>query len=461
MLIAPAPAGLGAEGWRTAAVAVLMAVWWVTEAIPIPATALLPVLLMPALGVMPIERATAPFANPVIYLFLGGFLIAAAVEASGLHRRLALAVIRLVGAAPSRVVGGFMLAAAFLSMWISNTATVVMMLPLATSVIELEQQDAPAGAFGLALLLGLAYAASVGGLGTLIGTPPNALLAGFLAEAYEVKIGFGTWMLLGVPLVVVALPMTWLLLTRVMFPLRTVERPGASGAIERQWAALGPLSRTEFLVGSVTALAATGWIFRSLLDDLLPGLSDAGIAIGAALLLFLVPGADRGRRALEWSHAERLPWGVLVFFGGGLSLAAGIQDTGLARWIGSALAGAGALPLVLIVLGAATLMIFLTEFTSNTASAASFLPVAAALATAIGVDPVTLAVPIALAASCAFMMPIATPPNAIVYGTGRIPLRQMIRAGLVLNLGMAVLITIVAVWVAPLVLPAAAPAPAP
>jgi sodium-dependent dicarboxylate transporter 2/3/5 len=452
VLLLPPPAALSPEGWRVAAVAVLMATWWVTEAIPIPATALLPLVLFPLLEIVSIGAAAAPFANPVIYLFMGGFLIAAALQRCGLHRRIALSIVRFGGGSPARLVGSFMAATAFISMWVSNTATVAMLLPMALSVIELAEDgagDATRLHLAPAMLLGLAYAASIGGLGTLIGTPPNALLAGFMAETYDVSIGFLEWMLLGVPIVLVSLPLAWLLLTRVLHPMGSVRLAGGREVLLAQARALGRLSRAEWTVGIITAMTAAAWLTQPMLARLAPSISDAGIAIGGALLLFLVPIERSGARALDWDAAERLPWGVLVLFGGGLSLANAVQETGLAAWIGEAMAGIGAWPVILVVVAVTTVIVFLTELTSNTATAAAFLPVVSSLAVAIGASPLLLAVPTALGASCAFMMPVATPPNAIVFGSGRLTMPQMMRAGLWLNLLFIVLITAAAVWMAP------------
>jgi sodium-dependent dicarboxylate transporter 2/3/5 len=414
-----------------------MAVWWITEAIPIPATALLPLALFPVLGIGDIRASASHYANPVLYLFMGGFMIAQAMQRWGLHRRLALHILRVMGTRPRNMVGGFMLATAFLSMWVSNTATTVMMLPIGLSVIDLTRRATGAADrhFALTLMLGIAYAASIGGMGTLIGTPPNALLAGFLEETYGVQIGFGQWMTIGVPLVIVMLPLTWLVLTRWIYPVRLADLPGGRETIAREITALGPVSRGETQVGVVFVLTALAWMTRPLLARWVPGLSDAGIAITGGLLLFLVPvDAKRGRFALDWESAAKLPWGVLVLFGGGLSLASAISRTGLAEWLGNAMSGLGTLPLVLIVVAVTAVLVFLTELTSNTASAATFLPILAAVAVGIGENPLLLVVPAALAASCAFMMPVATPPNAIVYGSGHVTVPQMARAGIVLNL---------------------------
>ncbi len=441
LLLLPPPDGMTVLAWRTAAVGALMAVWWVTEAIPIAATALLPIVLFPLLGVSTVAAATAPYANPAIYLFLGGFLIAMALESCGLHRRMALAVLGVAGTRPANLILGFMGATAFISMWVSNSATVVMMLPMATSVIALARRGADASSeislrhFEVALLLGIAYAGNIGGLGTLIGTPPNALLAGFMSETYGVQIGFGQWMLLGVPIVLVALPVAWLLLTRWLHPVSADPIAGGAAMLDAERQSLGPLSRAEWNVGAITALTAAAWVGRPVVEPWVPALTDAGIAITGGLLMFVVPLSWRPlQMALTWAQAERLPWSVLILFGGGLSLAAAIQDTGLAIWIGGSMAVLAGWPIFTVILVVTAVVVFLTELTSNTATAAAFLPVVASLAVGIGADPMLLAVPTALAASCAFMMPVATPPNAIVYGTGVLTIPQMARAGLWLNL---------------------------
>jgi sodium-dependent dicarboxylate transporter 2/3/5 len=436
-----------------------MAIWWVTEAIPIPATALLPLVLFPLFGVASIGETAAPYADPVIFLFMGGFFVAAALQRCGLHLRMALIIIRAGGVSPRRLVGAFMAATAFLSMWVSNTATVAMMLPITASVLLIAGRQGEDGEPGdphlsVALMLGVAYSASIGGLGTLIGTPPNALLAGFISNTYGVHVGFVEWMLVGVPLVVIGIPLTWLLLTRVLYQLRSAPVAGGAAAVAGMLRSLGSPSRAEWTVGIVTALIAAFWIGRPLLADVVSGLSDAGIAMAGAVLLFLVPTNRAGdEHALDWAAAEQLPWGVLVLFGGGLSLAGAIQHTGLAVWMGSALTGVGGWPVLLMVVVVTAGIIFLTELTSNTATAAALLPVVAALAVAVHVAPMLLVVPTALAASCAFMMPVATPPNAIVYGSGHVTLQQMMRAGVVLNLLFVLLITLAALILVPFVLP--------
>jgi len=480
----PVPAGLDPAGWRTAAVGLLMAVWWMTEALPIAATSLLPLLLFPLLGILPMREAAAPYANPLIFLFLGGFLIALAMERWDLHRRVALRTIRAVGVRPSRVVAGFMIASAGLSMWISNTATAMMMLPIGLAVIRLVRREEgreeggsegnadrqEAGRhFALCLMLGIAYACSVGGMATLIGTPTNALLSAFLLETYGVKLTFARWLALGFPLTLVGLVVVFLVLVRGVYPLRIDSLPGGRRLIEDELARLGPFSGPERVVAGVFGLTALLWVTRPLVEKVLPGLTDTGIALFGALVLFLIPvrrsGSDpdlgRGsgsktdrppRRLLEGDAFQRLPWQVLLLFGGGLSLASAIQQSGLASWIGhrmQAMAGWPALGVVFLVVA---VIVLLTELTSNTATAAAFLPVLGSMALGLGQSPLLLLAPATLAASCAFMLPVATPPNAIIYGGGEVTIPQMVRAGLWLNLLFTLLVTLLAIILLPLVL---------
>ena len=434
-LLTDPPAGLSETAWRTVGMAAMMAVWWSTEAVPIPATSLLPVLLIPLLGIDSLAKATAPYANPTIFLFLGGFLLGLAMQRWNLHKRIALATLLAVGNQPSRQIAGFMIATAFISMWVSNTATSIMMLPIGLSVIGLLTEGSAreqSERFATALLLGIANAASVGGIATLIGTPPNALLAAFLRENHDVHIGFGQWMLLGVPVTAGMLLFTWWWLTRGGFRLSGGD---SRSMLQQEMAALGPMSRQEKLVALIFTLAALAWIFQPLLAEPLPGLNDTSIAIGAALLLFLIPANVKERTfLLDWQTANKLPWGVLLLFGGGLSLAGVIGASGLAEWIAQSLGGLDMLPLILMIGLVALVITFLTEITSNTATAAAFLPLLGALAVAQGLPPQMLAIPAAIAASCAFMMPVATPPNAIVFGTGEMRIQSMIKAGFALNL---------------------------
>lgn len=436
MLAIPGPEGLTDAAWRTAAVAVLMATWWITEALPIAVTALLPIVLLPVLNIISIGEATAPYANPLIFLFMGGFVIAVAMERWDLHRRIALNIVKKVGVKPSSIIIGFIIASAFLSMWVSNTATALMMLPIALSVLKLvenEEREQKIN-FEIVLVLSIAYACNIGGMGTLIGTPPNALLAGFMNENYGLEIGFAQWMMVGLPILLVGLPIMYLVLTKIVYPIQLKELPGGKELINSQLSGLGTISEPEKKVAYVFAGAALLWITRPLLTDLIPGLSDAGIAIGAAVALFLIPvNIKKGEFLLTWSDAEKLPWGVLILFGGGLSLAAAISETGLAAWIGGGVGALNTWPVLLLVGLILLLIIFLTEITSNTATTAAFLPILASVAIGLGQNPLLLAIPAALGASCAFMLPVATPPNAIVYGSGKISIPEMSKAGLWLN----------------------------
>ena len=454
----PAPDTLSVAGWHTAGVALLMAIWWITEALPIPATALVPVVLFPLLGIQSMSEATAPYANPLIFLFLGGFLIAIAMQRWDLHRRIALHIIAQVGSSPRALVGGFMAASAVLSMWISNTATAMMMLPIGVSIVALARSDDGASQpqtapFAVALMLSIAYACNIGGMGTLIGTPPNALLAGFMNESYGIDIGFAQWMGIGLPIVIVGLPLTYVLLTRVLFRVDTKAIAGGTNLVQRRLDDLGAMTHPERMVAAVFTGVALLWMNRPLLEAWVPGLTDAGIAMAGGLLLFVLPADGRtGTFVLDWEAAEDLPWGVLILFGGGLSLAQAIESTGLALWIGEALGVIGSWPLLLVVVLVTAAIIGLTEITSNTATAAAFLPIMASVAVGMGENPFLLAVPVALAASSAFMLPVATPPNAIVFGSGDVSIPQMARAGIVLNLLFVVLIALVTYTLGPLVL---------
>ena len=443
MLLLPAPAGLSAAAWSVAALAALMATWWISEAIPVPATALLPLVVLPVMGVSSMAQAASPYANPLIFLFMGGFMIALAMQRWGLHKRIALTIVSWVGTSPQALGLGFMIAAAFLSLWVSNTATALMMMPIALSVVRLAERpgadgQVPTGhatAFGITLVLGIAYACNIGGLGTLIGTPPNALMAAYMLESHAVTIGFGQWMLVGMPLVLIGIPITFFLLVRLLFPIRLTELPGGQQLIQQERQALGRISREEWGVASVFGLTALLWITRPLLQPWLPGLTDAGIAMTAAVALFLIPAGKRYHTSLlDWETTRNLPWGILLLFGGGLSLAAAIGQTGLDDAIGQWVLALGTWPFIALLAIAVGLVILLTEITSNTATAAAFLPVLGAAAIGLGHDPLLFVAPVAIAASCAFMLPVATPPNAVAYGSGLLTVPMMARAGIWLNI---------------------------
>ena len=439
LLLLPAPGEMNPEAWRLVALAVWMVVWWLGEAVPIPATALLPIPVMPLLSIEKMQPVAANYGHPLIFLFLGGFLLAAAMQRWGLHKRIALNIVNFVGTSPGGIILGFMAATAFLSMWISNTATTIMMFAVGLSVIEFIAQKTPDRAmvrnFGVALMLGIAYSASIGGVGTLIGTPPNALLASFLQSNYEIQVDFFTWMQLGVPVVLVMLPIAWLMLTKVIFPARDLKIGDAKDLIKHELAVLGAMSKGERAVAIVFVCAALGWILRKQLAGWsgLP-INDTTIALVAAVVLFAWPlSREKGDFAVDWEAARNIPWGVLLLFGGGLALAGGFRVTGLAEWIGGRVSGfdVGTWALVFVVTVA---IIYLTEITSNTASTATFLPILGAVAIGLGIDPRMLAVPVALGASMAFMMPVATPPNAIVFSYEEMQLGDMVKAGFWLNI---------------------------
>ena len=453
------PSSVGHPARLTAATALLMGIWWMTEAIPIPATALLPLIIFPVFNSkVSMSKVGASYGSDIIFLFMGGFLLALAMQRWNLHRRIALVTVRAVGTKPVMVIGGFMIATAFLSMWVSNTATAVMMLPIGVSVLALVaslDREAPTDGdgkvdvqdvvkktnFGTAMMLGIAYAASIGSLATIIGTPPNTLLVGYLKEEQNIDIGFGQWMLAGLPLAIVFLIITWFILTKVLFKPEMDEIPGGRELIGSEIAKLGKFSQGELRVGIIFFAAAVSWVSVPLIWDE-PIVSDAGIAMIVGVLLFLLPaGAARGVRLLDWETAIKLPWGVLLLFGGGLALSAQFSSSGLTEYIGQQAEKLGSVPIVLLVLLITAGVIFLTELTSNTATAATFLPVAGGVALGLDLDPLLLTVPVALAATCAFMLPVATPPNAVAYGSGYVTIGTMIRGGVWLNLIGIVLIT--------------------
>lgn len=441
----------------TAGVGVLMAVWWMTEAIPLAATALLPVVLFPLFGVLPVEQATAPYANHIIFLFMGGFIIGLSMQRWELHRRVALAIVAMAGTQPGRLVGGFMLASALLSMWISNTATTIMLLPVGTSVLltleeRLPERDSGGLAvLGTGLMLGIAYAASIGGLGTLLGSPPNLVLANFAASELHQEITMLRWMSWGLPAVALLLPAAWWYLVRWRFPARLSDPGAASEAIREARRALGPMGRGETVVAVVFLATAACWVLRPQLAALpgLGGLSDSVIAMAAALALFLIP-VHPGRRefAMDWETARGLPWGILLLFGGGLSLAHAISSSGLDGWIASNLGALSGLPLAAVIVAVVTVVVLLTELSSNTATANTFIPVLAAVAAGLGLPQLPVITAAALAASCAFMLPVATPPNAVVFSSGRVSIGQMVRAGLVLEIVAVVLVSVLMMAVA-------------
>ena len=446
------------EAWRAAAIGLWMAVWWATEAIPVPVTAFLPIIVFAPLGIATLRDAAAPYANPIIYLYLGGFLLALSLERWNLHRRIALAILDRTGSDGRRLIGGFMLVCAMLSMWMTNTSTTMMLLPIVLSVVAVivdhmpELSEKTKHDFQIAMLLGLAYSASIGGLATLIGTPPNALLIGFMEENYGIEISFARWMLVGVPVSLIMLPIAWLLLTRFLFPVNIPASAAVSDHLHKMREELGGMSTAERRVAVIFGAVIFSWMLRKPITGWLgvTGVSDSGIVMTAALLLFMIPSGNREKpQLMTWQYASRLPWGVLVLFGGGLSLAAVVSNSGLALWLGESLAPLNAWGLAVLVLAAVTMVIFLTELTSNLATAATLLPVMGAIALQAGLPPIVLTVPITIAASCAFMLPVATPPNAIVFSTGLISIPQMVRAGVFLNIIGIIIVTLISLYVAP------------
>jgi sodium-dependent dicarboxylate transporter 2/3/5 len=446
--------GLSDAGRGTAAVGVWMATWWMTEALPIPATALIPLFAFPWLGIAPMKDAASPYGDPVIFLFLGGFLLGIGMQRQGLHRRIALRMIRAIGTSPSRLVAGFMAASGFISMWVSNTATVVMMLPIGLSLVDLirrevGEDDEDARRLGMAILLGIAYASSIGGIATLIGTPPNGLLEAFVRKTYGEQVSFVAWARIGVPFALVYLAVSWFILARCTFRSRFETIRGVEGVVDREIAALGPLRTGEKIVLAVWVVTAGLWISRPLIVTATGWhLDDASIAIASALSLFILPSrsGEPGARILDWPATRDVPWGVLLLFGGGLSLASAIQSNGLAEHIGRSIEGLVAMGAFVPFLAVATIVVFLTELTSNTATTAALLPVLGVVSQSLEIHPYLLLFPATFAASCAFMLPVGTPANALVFGTGRVGLRDMVRAGLWLNVSGIALIVVCFWW---------------
>ena len=456
ILFLPESDGLAPEAQRAAAIFVLMGIWWATEAVPIAITALIPLVFFPLLGVASIEATAAPYANKNIFLFLGGFFLSLAIQKCNLHKRIALTILKFTGTRGKSIIAGFMVSSCLLSMWIMNTSTTIMLLPIGLAIItvvkesmtelsELEKLN-----FQVALLLGIAYAANIGGIATLIGTAPNMALNGFMEEQYNVSISFLDWMKVGVPVSLTLLPLAWLSLTRLSFPVNFQTSEQTQATIINMRHSLGEIKTSEKRVLFIFLFTAFLWVTRGQINNIpgLEGLSDPGIAMLCGLALFLTPSGSTSENLLEWKDAERgVPWGVLLLFGGGLSLAAAAQSTGLAAWIGG-LMPVG-LSIVLLVFMFTTLIIFLTELTSNLATTATFLPIVAIIATQFGFDPILLTASIAIAASCAFMLPVATPPNAIVFGSELIKVPQMMRAGIVLNVISIVIVSLASIYLVP------------
>tara|TARA_R110000868_G_scaffold6550_9_gene37131 strand:+ start:2686 stop:4221 length:1536 start_codon:yes stop_codon:yes gene_type:complete len=478
----PLPEGLSREAWLLASLALMMAAWWATEAIPVAATALIPIAIFPLLGIATTGGATAPYASPIVMLLLGGFIVALSIERWNLHTRIALNIVVRFGGHPAALIGGFMLASALLSMWISNTATTLMMIPIALRVAqEVEREGVTSKYFAPALALGVAYAASIGGMGTPVGTPTNLIAIGFLRNEFGHSLDFASWMGMGLPAVLLMIPAGWFILTKLSFNLKGGESQAAEELVRTELAGLGRMTVPEIRVATLFGTVALLWMGRTLPAELLTWLpffsgegwnwgwnpllswltaqlgipvtiqmSDTQIALMGALATFLVPAGskeegERGEALMNWGGLARLPWDVVILFGGGLSLAAALSSTGLADWLGSQLNFIADWPTPLLILVAVSIVIFLTELTSNVATTTAFLPVLGVLAVSAGVEPEQLILPVAIAASAAFMLPVATAPNAIVYASGAVTQPQMIKAGFRLNLAAVVIITLIGI----------------
>lgn len=457
ILLLPTADGMSVQAQAVLAVTAWIAIWWISEAIPIPVTSLLPIVLFPLTGALSIAKTTASYGHTMVFLYMGGFIVALAIEKWNLHKRIALLTISFIGRKADRIILGFMLATFLLSMWISNTATTMMMLPIALAVArqygnndnlehDLIKHKKLKPSFGLPLMLGIAYAASIGGISTLIGTPTNAMLAAVVKEIFKQEIDFAKWMTISLPISIVLLIICWYYLVRIIFP---VSRDGASGGydeIKKELKLLGAISPDEKRVLIVFLLTAVSWITRSfLLQKFIKGIDDTIIALVAVVLLFLIPSSKKGQKLMDWETARKLPWGILILFGGGLALAEGFQSSGLAGWLGESLKMMNNVSFIILLFVVSAMVNFLTEVTSNVATASILLPILASIAVVLGVHPYPLMIAATLSASCAFMLPVATPPNAIVFSTGYISIGQMARAGFFMNI-ISIIVIVLALW---------------
>lgn len=453
------PDSLSFEGRAVAGCALWMAIWWMTEAAPIPVTSLLPLVLFPLFGMESMANVAAPYADPVVFLVMGGVILGLATERSNLHRRIALMTIRAVGTKPAQIVFGLMAASAFISAWISNTATAVIMVPIGVSILSLVRnidREAVDAKFSASIMLGIAYGVTIGSMATLIGQPPLALMKAYLGSQQNYDMQFGRWMLVGVPIALVMLAIAWLVLTKLVFRTELKAIPGGAELIRSELGKLGPMSTPERRVAAIFLLAIFFWVAVPFIADIpaiartlpfLAGISDTQVAMGAAILTFLVPAKRRSMDKnatplLGWSDAKEIPWGLLLLFGGGLSLSAMFTATGLSPWIGNQVGGLAGFPPVLIILVAALVGLGLTELTSNTATAAAFFPIMGSVAVGVGIDPVLMTIVMTLAVCSAYMLPVATPSNAVAFGSGEVSIRQMVRAGVWLNVVSLVLIVV-------------------
>jgi sodium-dependent dicarboxylate transporter 2/3/5 len=431
---------MDARTHQIVAVALWMLIWWITEFVPLPVTSLLPIVLFPSFEIVEVAQVVKPYSSSVIFLFLGGFIIALALEKWNLHRRIALIILKIMGARADSIVLGFIIASAFLSMWISNTATAVMMLPIILSVVDMIAQktlenEKKIHNLKISMLLGMAYGANVGGMGTLIGTPPNAILAGYLRSAYSLNVGFLEWMLFALPIVIVLVFIIYIVLTKFIYPNKMGRIDGFKEMVDQELHDMGKMGKEEKMVFGLFLTAAFLWISRSGINALLgTSIGDTSIAVFVGILFFLIPTSSKsGERLLEWKDTSKLPWGVLLLFGGGLSIASALSGTGILTLFADTISGIHGMSFLLITLILMLVIVVLTELMSNTALATIFLPIIASLGLSFGMNPIAFAAPLVLAMSCVFSLPMGTPPNAVIFASGELRISNMIRVGMFLD----------------------------
>ncbi|MTI41703.1 SLC13 family permease [Fulvivirga lutimaris] len=436
--------------------AIWMIAWWVTEAVPIPVAALLPIIILPLTGIFTVSQATAPYASPIIFLFMGGFLIALGLEKHGLHLRLALSLLKITGSSGNGIILGFMIASALLSMWISNTATAVMMLPIASSVVALlSSKQGLNKNFALALMLSIAYSANIGGTITLIGTPPNVVMAGYLNQLLDFQMGFAEWLMIGIPSGLLLLTITYFLLTRVLFANNIKHVEGSSELIGAELKKLGKISKEEKLVITVFLITALGWILKPQINDLIgkPLLTDHVTAMIGGVLMFSMPVNLKDQNFLmRWEDTSKLPWGILLLFGGGMALANALAEVGIIEMIGEFVSSITEVQPLVFILVITLIVLLMTEVMSNVALVTILIPVIIGVANGINLNPLLLIIPATLSSSCAFMMPISTPPNAIVFSSGHITMKDMMKAGVWLNLIAVIVIAFLSYWIVPFII---------
>ena len=455
------PFSLQPDASKAVAVAALMVTWWITEALPIAAVALIPLFLFPILEVSPFEEVTKAYSNPVIFLFMGGFMIGLAIQKWNLHKRIALQIVSLTGSSGDRIILGFIIATGFLSMWLSNTATAMMMFPIALSIISVINEHEKPGPglvnFALVLMLVIAYASNIGGMATVIGTPPNAAFVGYIEKKYGYTIQFLDWMMFSLPMVIILLAAMYFVLTKWLFPNRIANSNSTNLLMKKELSELGKISVAEKRVLWVFAVTAFFWITKDLVNGLgFIKLDDNMIAIMGALALFAIPSGNKEglkiKMLLEWSDTSKMAWGILLMFGGGIALAGALEKVGVMQLIGNWLAGFSQIGGFTLILMIVIISIFLSELMSNTAQVIVMAPVLAALADALQMDPILLGLPMAMAASAASMMPVGTPPNAIVFGSGYVRFTDMLKAGFVLNIISIIVITLFSWYLLPLIM---------